>query len=76
MPDWGLNPPDEAAIVAHAVVDRANQARGHPPEYIPLLNDQGEHLMHFKYLAKMTLEQNKKPACLGPRREEERPDLQ
>ncbi|KAF3387369.1 hypothetical protein F1880_000540 [Penicillium rolfsii] len=59
MPDWCLNPPDEATIVAHTVADRANQLRSNPPEYIPLLNDKGEHLMHFKYPAEMTLEQKK-----------------
>ncbi|OKL62097.1 hypothetical protein UA08_02971 [Talaromyces atroroseus] len=57
MPDWCLNPEDEPAIVARAVADRANQLRGNPPEYIPLLNDKGEHLMYFKYLADMTPEQ-------------------
>ena len=56
MLDWCLNPLDEAAIVAYAVADRANQLRGHPPDYIPLLNDKGEHLLHFKYLAEMTPE--------------------
>jgi fermentation-respiration switch protein FrsA (DUF1100 family) len=57
MPDWCLNPPDQAAIVARAVDDRANQLRGNPPEYIPLLDDKGEHLMFFKYLAELTPEQ-------------------
>ncbi|KAI9759117.1 MAG: hypothetical protein M4579_002564 [Chaenotheca gracillima] len=57
MPDWGLNPPDQPAILARAVEDRANQLRGHEPDYIPLLNEQGEHLMLFQYLAEMTPEQ-------------------
>jgi pimeloyl-ACP methyl ester carboxylesterase len=57
MPDWCLNPPDQPAIVARAVEDRANQLRGNPPDYIPLLNDKGEHLMLFKYLAELTPEQ-------------------
>ncbi len=57
MPDWCLNPPDQLAIVARAVEDRANQLRGNAPDYIPLLNDKGEHLMLFKYLAELTPEQ-------------------
>jgi pimeloyl-ACP methyl ester carboxylesterase len=57
MPDWCLNPPDQPAIVARAVEDRANQLRGNPPDYIPLLDDKGEHLMLFKYLAELTPEQ-------------------
>ena len=57
MLDWCLNPPDQAAIVAMAVEDRANQLRGKQPGYIPLLNEEGEHLMQFRYLAEMTPEQ-------------------
>jgi hypothetical protein len=57
MPEWYLNEDDQEALVARAVEDRANQLRGDPPGYIPLLNEKGKHLMFFKYLAKMTLEQ-------------------
>lgn len=57
MPDWSLNPLDQPAIVARAVEDRANQLRGNPPDYIPLLNEKGEHLILLKYLAELTPEQ-------------------
>ena len=57
MPEWYLNEDDQESLVARAVEDRANQLRGNPPGYIPLLNEKGEHLMFFKYLAKMTPEQ-------------------
>ncbi|KAF2122757.1 DltD N-terminal domain protein [Lophiotrema nucula] len=61
MPEWGLNPPDQPAIVARAVEDRAKQIQGHQqPDYIPLLNDEGDHLMFFKYLAELTPEQKAK----------------
>ncbi|KAI9685154.1 MAG: hypothetical protein M1822_004741 [Bathelium mastoideum] len=57
MPEWYLNPDDQESLVARAVEDRANQLRGHPPAYLPLLNEKGEHLTFFKYLAEMTPEQ-------------------
>lgn len=57
MLEWYLNPLDQPAIIAQAVKDRANQIRGNSPEYVPLLNDKGEHMMHMKYLANMTPEQ-------------------
>lgn len=57
MPEWGLHPKDEEALVARAVKDRANQLRGHPPEYLDLLNEKGEHLLYFEYLEKMTTDQ-------------------
>lgn len=57
MAEWYLNPPDQPAILAQAIEDRANQVRGKKPTYIPLLNEKGEHLLHFKYLAEMTTEQ-------------------
>ncbi|KAF9892642.1 hypothetical protein FE257_001044 [Aspergillus nanangensis] len=57
MPEWYLNEDDQEALVARAVEDRANQLRGDEPGYIPLLNEKGEHLMFFEYLAKMTPEQ-------------------
>jgi fermentation-respiration switch protein FrsA (DUF1100 family) len=60
MPEWYLDPNDEASLVARAIEDRANQIRGNPPEYVPLLNEKGEHLMFFKYLVKMTPEQKAK----------------
>lgn len=59
MPNWCLNPHDQPAIVARAVKDRANQLRSNPPDYISLLNDKGEHLMLFKYLAELTPEQKR-----------------
>ena len=57
MPDWALYPPNEQAILAEAIEDRANQIRGKPPTYVPLLNEKGEHLMHHSYLSNMTPEQ-------------------
>jgi hypothetical protein len=57
MPEWYLHEDDQESLVARAVVDRANQLRGNPPGYIPLLNEKGEHLLFFKYLVKMTPEQ-------------------
>jgi pimeloyl-ACP methyl ester carboxylesterase len=57
MPEWYLTEEDQEDLVARAVEDRANQLRGDPPGYIPLLNEKGEHLMLFKYLDKMTPEQ-------------------
>lgn len=57
MPEWYLDEADQEALVARAVEDRANQLRGEPPAYVPLLNDKGEHFIFFKYLAKMTPEQ-------------------
>lgn len=56
MPEWGLNEADQEWLVARAVEDRANQLRGNPPAYIPLLNGNGEHLLYFKYLAIMAPE--------------------
>ena len=53
MPEWYLNPDDQDALVTRAVADRANQLRGHPPDYVPLLNEKGEHMLYFKYLANM-----------------------
>ncbi|KAI1296128.1 alpha/beta-hydrolase [Xylaria venustula] len=57
MPEWYLDPVDQEALVARAVADRASQLSGNPPEYVPLLNDKGEHFIFFKYLAIMTPEQ-------------------
>lgn len=57
MPNWCLNPADQEAIVALAIADRANQLRGSAPDYIPLLNQNGEHLLMFKYLVDLTDEQ-------------------
>lgn len=57
MPDWRLNPGDQEDIVARAIEDRANQLRGSPPEYIPLVNEKGEHVLIFKYLVDLTAEQ-------------------
>lgn len=57
MPEWYLHEDDQESLIARAVEDRANQLRGNPPEYIPLLNEKGEHLLFFKYLVKMTPEQ-------------------
>jgi pimeloyl-ACP methyl ester carboxylesterase len=53
MPEWYLNDDDQEALIARAVQDRANQLRGNPPEYIPLLDEKGEHILYFKYLAMM-----------------------
>ena len=57
MPDWCINPADQEDIVARAIEDRANQLRGSSPEYIPLVNENGEHLLIFKYLVNLTTEQ-------------------
>lgn len=57
MPEWYLDEGDQEDLIARAVEDRANQLRGDPPGYIPLLNEKGEHLLFFKYLVKMTPEQ-------------------
>lgn len=57
MPEWYLHEDDQEAIVARAVEDRANQIRGNPPDYLPLLNEKGEHLLIFKYLVMMTPDQ-------------------
>lgn len=57
MPEWYLDPDDQEALVARAVADRANQLSGNPPEYVPLLNEKGEHFIFFKYLAIMTPDQ-------------------
>ncbi|KAF2763052.1 peptidase S15 [Pseudovirgaria hyperparasitica] len=57
MPEWYLDPKDQEDLVARAVEDRANQLRGEPPAYMPLLNEKGEHFLLFNYLAKMTPEQ-------------------
>ncbi|KAJ5474718.1 hypothetical protein N7475_004284 [Penicillium sp. IBT 31633x] len=50
-----------AAVIAQGLMPdcrRSGQsASWQPPEYIPLLNDKGEHLMFFKYLAELTSEQ-------------------
>ncbi|KAH6718380.1 Alpha/Beta hydrolase protein [Leptodontidium sp. MPI-SDFR-AT-0119] len=54
MPEWYLNPDDQEWLVASAVQDRANQLRGNPPDYMPLLNEKGEHFLLFKYLQDMT----------------------
>ena len=54
MPEWYLNPDDQEWLVARAVQDRANQLRGNPPDYMPLLNEKGEHFLLFKYLQDMT----------------------
>lgn len=54
MPEWYLNPDDQEWLVARAVEDRANQLRGNPPDYMPLLNEKGEHFLLFKYLEDMT----------------------
>lgn len=56
MPEWYLNEPDQDSLIARAVEDRANQLRGEAPAYIPLLNEKGEHLLYFKYLAIMAPE--------------------
>lgn len=53
MPEWYLNDADQESLIARAVEDRASQLRGNPPEYIPLLNEKGEHILYFKYLAIM-----------------------
>jgi pimeloyl-ACP methyl ester carboxylesterase len=57
MPDWCIDPSEQEAIVARAIEDRANQLRGSEPEYIPLVNDKGEHVLMFKYLVNLTDEQ-------------------
>jgi len=57
MPDWCINPADQEEIVARAIEDRANQLRGSEPEYIPLVNEKGEHVLLFKYLVDLTAEQ-------------------
>ncbi|KAH8711976.1 peptidase S15 [Phaeosphaeriaceae sp. PMI808] len=53
MPEWYLNDADQESLIARAVEDRENQLRGNPPGYIPLLNEKGEHILYFKYLAIM-----------------------
>ncbi|KAJ5089393.1 hypothetical protein N7532_008077 [Penicillium argentinense] len=76
MPYWCLNPLDEAVIVAHAIADRAKQLGGNLPEYIPLLNDKGGHLMHFKYLSNMTPEQRHHlPAWVHGAKKNARPSM-
>lgn len=57
MPEWYLNPTDQEDLIARAIEDRANQLRGEPPQYVPLLNEKGEHFTYFKYLADQTTEQ-------------------
>lgn len=57
MPEWDLNPADQEGLVARAIEDRANQLRGAPPQYVPLLDEKGAHIMHFKYLANLSEEQ-------------------
>jgi alpha-beta hydrolase superfamily lysophospholipase len=57
MPDWCIGPADLEAVLARAIEDRANQFRGGEPGYVPLVNDKGEHVLLFKYLADLTDEQ-------------------
>ncbi|KAH0042726.1 hypothetical protein KCU78_g725, partial [Aureobasidium melanogenum] len=57
MLEWYLNPPDQPTIIAQAIEDRANRIRGNSPEYVPLLDEKGDHMLHMKYLANMTPEQ-------------------
>ncbi|CAK3779652.1 Hypothetical predicted protein [Lecanosticta acicola] len=57
MPEWTLDPAQQPSIIASAIQDRAAQLRGKPPTYIPLLNEAGDHMTHFTYLAALTPEQ-------------------
>ncbi|KAF2647849.1 DltD N-terminal domain protein [Lophiostoma macrostomum CBS 122681] len=60
MPEWSLNPPDEQAVIERAIKDRVNRQKGDAPDYVPLINEKGEHFLLFENLARLSPEQKTK----------------